>query len=73
MADRIRAAPPPTEPDRWQRGTVREVTVTPEHRYAVVVDTDAGKRRVTVSEAIYELFCSRLEATEPVGATAWVR
>lgn len=76
MNDRIRAKPPATEADRWTETTVRAVRFDDTRgRYVLTV---ADGTEVTVTEAVFELFASRLERpvdapADAVGATAWYR
>lgn len=76
--DRLRARPPTTEVDRWREGVVRSVDAEGRRVTVRVAPPDDLPVAVTVTEAIFDLFCSRLpievaSATDLVGQRVWFR
>lgn len=69
MEDRIRAEKPNKNPNRWNQGTINSHSV--ESGHVIVELTDSTE--VKVSEAIFELFTSRLESDEVKGCEAWYK
>lgn len=78
MYDRLRAKPPSTDVDSWREGTVRDVNRA-EGGYVVTVTTaDGDAVEVTVTEAVFELFASRLTTgysvpADAIGEPAWFK
>lgn len=63
--DRLRAKPPTTDVESWDRGTVRDV-VHAGGRVTVTVTPDDGSGSVelSVTAAIYDLFAGRLDPAD---------
>lgn len=76
--DRLRAKPPTTDIDRWREGTVRSVDAEGSRVTVRVAPSDDSPVAVTVTEAVFELFCGRLptkvaSAEDVVGQRVWFK
>lgn len=69
MEDRVRAEKPIKNPEKWNESTINSYVVN--QGKAVIEFSDSNE--VTVSEAIFELFTSRLEEDDIQGCEAWYR
>lgn len=69
MEDRVRAEKPIKNPKKWNESTIDSYVVN--QGKAVIEFSDNNE--VTVSEAIFELFTSRLEEDDIQGCEAWYR
>ena len=69
MEDRIRAEKPKKEPDSWSKGVI----VSHSMESGRVVIKFENNDEVTISEAIFELFTSRLDSKNLKDSEAWYR
>jgi len=74
--DRIHAREPSHDRDRWSVGTIAEIDQLDGHCVVTVCTPDGSDVELVVTQAIRELFISRLDITEgasPVGEQVWYR
>ncbi|MFD1586490.1 hypothetical protein ACFR9U_05820 [Halorientalis brevis] len=73
--DRVHAREPTHDRERWQTGTIADVTERDGHCVVTVTD-DGTSVELVVTVAIRDLFVSRLDVPDggsPVGEQVWYR
>jgi hypothetical protein len=74
--DRIHARKPGHDIERWMSGTVGSITQRDGHCVVVVTAEGGDTVELTVTLAVRDLFCGRLDIDDgasPVGERVWFR
>lgn len=72
MEDRIRAKNPPKNDNSWEKGTVVDYEKI-QNKVKIQINSDSGIEYVEVSESIFELFKSRVEAEDICNSDCWYK
>lgn len=71
--DRIHAQPPSHHTEAWSVGTVVETAERDGHWVVTVCTDDDERVQLTVTVAIRDLVCRRIDAPSVIGEQVWYR